>query len=141
MINRLSESQTLSSVQLTREMNQVRQELRDMKEMLNRVHSRSGSSARRRRSIFFRSRRSAPEPAEQEKPKPAVSLDDLLTLLPHLSNAFPQLKNPKVAESLKILSNPAVLSLIQQFLANGGLQSLKGRTATPVNRRERRLLF
>lgn len=137
-MNRLADTQNSNSEQMVREMSQVRQELRDMKETLQRLKAKP-SEYSQRRSLLFRPRRRTPVPVEPEKPKPAVSLEDLLPLLPHLSSAFPQLKNPKVAESIKVLSNPAVLSMIQQFIANGGLQVLKGKPVTPVSRRERRL--
>lgn len=122
-----------------REMNQVRQELQDMKDTLGRLKARSATEPRR--SLLFGARR-RPIPVQPvpEKTKPAFSLEDLLPLLPHLSGAIPQLKNPKVADSIKVLSNPAVLSMIQQFVANGGLNMLKG-PVEPVSRRERRGLF
>nr|WP_253726051.1 hypothetical protein [Brevibacillus borstelensis] len=115
-------------------MHQVRQEIQEMKATLDRLKVRQPSQ--RRRGGLFGRRRSIPVELEPPKPKPALPLEDLLPLLPQLGNVIPQLKNPKVAESVKVLSNPAVIAMIQQFLANGGL---KGRTVTPVSRRERRI--
>lgn len=112
-----------------------------MKNTLGRMNVKSSSSRQRRGSFLFGPRRSYVPPKEVEKPKPVFSLEELLPLLPHLSNTFPQLKNPKVAESIKILSNPAVMSIIQQFLANGGLNMLTGKQVETVSKRERRGLF
>ncbi|MFD2369594.1 hypothetical protein ACFSO0_06415 [Brevibacillus sp. GCM10020057] len=138
-MNKLAQEQNSSNEQLMREINHVRQELQEMKNALVKMNARSGGG-QRRGSILFGPRR-PPAPKEVEKPKPAFALEDLLPLLPHLSSAFPQLKNPKVAESIKVLSNPAVLSLIQQFLANGGLNMLSGNQVETVSRRERRGWF
>lgn len=140
MLHRIADSTHVSNEQMLREMGEVRQELKDMKEQLNRLKARP-SGTTQRRSILFRPRSTVPVQAEAEKPKPVLSLEDLLPLLPHLSSAFPQLKNPKVADSIKVLSNPAVLSMIQQFVANGGLNVLKQKPVTQVSRRERRGLF
>lgn len=139
MMNRLADSTHVSNEQMLREMSEVRQELKDMKEQLGRLKAKP--SVTQRRSILFRPRSTVPVQVEPEKPKPVLSLEDLLPLLPHLSSAIPQLKNPKVADSIKILSNPAVLSMIQQFVANGGLSALKQKQVTQVSRRERRGLF
>lgn len=138
-MNKLARDHTVSNEQMMREMNQVRQELQDMKNALGRMNARS-STSQRRGSFLFGARR-PPAPKEVEKAKPAFALEDLLPLLPHLSSAFPQLKNPKVADSIKLLSNPAVMSMIQQFLANGGLNMLTGKQVEQVSRRERRGLF
>lgn len=139
MMNRLADSTHVSNEQMLREMSEVRQELKDMKEQLGRLKAKP--TVTQRRSILFRPRSTVPAQVEPEKPKPVLSLEDLLPLLPHLSSAIPQLKNPKVADSIKILSNPAVLSMIQQFVANGGLNALKQKQVTQVSRRERRGLF
>lgn len=138
-MNKLAREHHSSNEQMMREMNQVRQELQEMKNALGKMNARPGGG-QRRTSILFGPRRPL-APKEVEKPKPAFALEDLLPLLPHLSGAFPQLKNPKVAESIKVLSNPAVMSLIQQFLANGGLNMLTGNQVETVSRRERRGLF
>ncbi|CAJ1004323.1 MULTISPECIES: hypothetical protein [Bacillales] len=131
-MNQLADAQYTSKEQIISEMDQVRSELQEMKETLNRLKVQP--VPRRRGSIFGRRRR-APVQVEPEKPK--LSLEDLLPLLPHLSSAFPQLKNPKVAESIKVLSNPAVIAMIQQFLANSGLT---GKSVTQASRKERRFL-
>ncbi|WP_339186232.1 hypothetical protein NST37_02965 [Brevibacillus sp. FSL K6-6036] len=133
-IHRIAEAHTTSNEQVMREMHQVRQEIQEMKATLDRLKVRQPSQ--RRRGGLFGRRRSIPVELEPPKPKPALPLEDLLPLLPQLGNVIPQLKNPKVAESVKVLSNPAAIAMIQQFLANGGL---KGRTVTPVSRRERRI--
>ncbi|WP_312114498.1 hypothetical protein [Brevibacillus reuszeri] len=138
-VNKLADAQNSSSAQMLREMNQVRQELQDMKDTLGRLKARPLPD--QRRSLLFGGRRQTiPVQPIPEKTKPAFSIEDLLPLLPHLSGAFPQLKNSKVADSIKVLSNPAVLSMIQQFVANGGLNMLKG-PVEQVSKRERRGLF
>lgn len=139
-MNKLARDYQVTNEQMMREMSQVRHELQEMKNTLGRMNSRPGTG-QRRGSILFGPRRSSLVPKEVEKPKPAFALEELLPLLPHLSNTFPQLKNPKVAESIKILSNPAVIAMIQQFLANGGLNMLTGKQIETVSRRERRGLF
>ncbi|RNB55683.1 hypothetical protein EDM57_14400 [Brevibacillus gelatini] len=138
-MHKLADAHNESNAQMMREMNQMKQDLQDMKDTLGRL--KAASSQQPRRSILFGARRRPihVQPV-QEKPKPAISLEDLLPLLPHLSGAIPQLKNPKVADSIKVLSNPAVLSMIQQFISNGGLNMLKG-PVEEVSRRERRGLF
>lgn len=140
-MNKLARDHNSANEQVLREMVHVRQELQDVKNTLGRMSNKSSSGPRR--SLFFGPRRRSPAQHElMAKPKPAFSLEDLLPLLPHLSDAFPQLKNPKVAESIKVLSNPAVMAMIQQFMANGGLSMLTGKQVEEVNRRERRgLLF
>ncbi|QRG70419.1 hypothetical protein JNE38_02705 [Brevibacillus choshinensis] len=138
-MNKLARDHTFTNEQMMREMIHVRQELQDMKNALGKMNTKSGTT-QKRGSLLFGARR-PPAPKEVEKPKPAFALEDLLPLLPHLSSAFPQLKNPKVAESIKVLSNPAVVSMIQQFLANGGLNMLTGKQVEQVSKRERRGLF
>lgn len=138
-MNKLTDAHNTSNAQMIREMNQVRQELKEIKETLGRLNTRSSVAGQRRSILFGRRRRQ--QQIEPEKQKPALPLEDLLPLLPHLSGALPQLKSPKVAESLKVLSNPAVLSMIQQFLANGGMNLFKGKQITQVSRRERHGLF
>jgi hypothetical protein len=128
----LAEAQNSNNEQIIREMDQVRIELQEMKETLNRLKVQPPAQRR----PLFRRRRRVPVQVEPEKPKLSLSLEDLLPLLPHLSGAFPQLKNPKLAESIKVLANPAVMAMIQQFLANSGLT---GKSVTQVSRRERRL--
>ncbi|MDF2679734.1 MAG: hypothetical protein K0R47_924 [Brevibacillus sp.] len=139
-MNKLSRDQTVTNEQMLREMNQVRQELQDMRNALARMNSRP-STGQKRGGFLFGARRPLPAQKQVEKAKPAFALEDLLPLLPHLSGAIPQLKNPKVAESIKVLSNPAVMSMIQQFLANGGLNMLTNKQVETVSRRERRGLF
>lgn len=137
-MNKLAVSQESNSERVAQEIGEVRRELRDMREVLNGLQDRR-SAQRQRRVSLFRPRSSRRAPVEPEKPKPSISLEDLLPLLPHLSSALPQVKSGKVAESLKILSNPAVLSMIQQFIANGGLQGMKQKQENIPYRRGRRL--
>ncbi|WP_421617221.1 hypothetical protein ACAF76_019075 [Brevibacillus sp. TJ4] len=137
-MNKLAVSQESNSERVAQEISEVRQELRDMRVVLNSLQERR-SAQRPRRVSLLRPRLSRRAPVEPEKPKPSLSLEDLLPLLPHLSSALPQVKSSKVAESLKILSNPAVLSMIQQFIANGGLQGLKQKQEPAASRRDRRL--
>lgn len=131
-MNQLAEAHNSSKEQIISEMDQVRIELQEMKETLNRLKVQPPAQ---RRGPLFRRRRRVPVQVEPEKPKLSLSLEDLLPLLPHLSGAFPQLKNPKVAESIKVLANPAVMAMIQQFLANTGLT---GKSVTQASRKERR---
>lgn len=119
-------------------MNSVRQEIQEVKEMLDQLKSRQTRPIRR--GIFTKRRRPMPEEDHVEtavKAKQTLPLDELLPLLPHLGGVIPQLKNPKVQETIKILSNPAVAGMIQQFVANGGLNALKGKTYTQARSRSR----
>jgi hypothetical protein len=117
-MNQLADMHNSSNAQIIQELNSVRVELEQMKEALNREKTRPET---KRRGSLFRGRRAEPEQLEPEKPKLSIPLGELLPLLPHLGGVIPYLMNPKVAESMKILSNPAVITMIQQFLANGGL--------------------
>ncbi|KQL43445.1 hypothetical protein AN963_28740 [Brevibacillus choshinensis] len=139
-MNKLARDHTVTNEQVLREMNHVRQDLLEMKNTLGRMNTRP-SGGKRRGSFLFGARSPFSAPREVEKAKPAFALEDLLPLLPHLSGAIPQLKNPKVAESIKVLSNPAVMSIIQQFVANGGLSMLTNKQAETASKRERRGLF
>ncbi|MFF0829690.1 hypothetical protein ACFYU8_22715 [Brevibacillus sp. NPDC003359] len=140
-INKLADAQHTNNAQMMKEMSQVRQELQDMKNTLGRLKQAPPRNTGERRGFLFGGRRNgAPVETVSQPQKPAISIEDLLPLLPHLGDAIPQLKNPKVADSIKVLSNPAVLSLIQQFLANGGLNMLK-KPVQEVSRQERRGFF
>ncbi|TKI57657.1 hypothetical protein E8L90_20690 [Brevibacillus antibioticus] len=140
-INKLADAQHTSNEKMMREMNQVRQELQDMKNSLARLKQAPPRSTGERRGLLFGGRRNTAQVEAVPPPqKPAISIEDLLPLLPHLGDAIPQLKNPKVADSIKVLSNPAVISLIQQFLANGGLNMIK-KPIQQVSRQERRGFF
>ncbi|WP_228728267.1 hypothetical protein [Brevibacillus composti] len=134
-IHRIAEENSASNEQVMREMQQVRRDIEEMKETISRIKVKQPS--RSRGGVLFGRRRSIPVELEPPKPKPALPLEDLLPLLPQLGAVIPQLKNPKVAESVKVLSNPAVIAMIQQFLANGGL---RGRSAAPVSRRDGRMI-
>ncbi|USG66324.1 hypothetical protein NDK47_03040 [Brevibacillus ruminantium] len=141
-INRIAESQNSGNEQVLREMQQMRSDIQEMKDTLSRIQVKK--PFRPRGGFLFGRRRSTPVEIEPPKPKSALPLEDLLPLLPQLGGVIPQLKNPKVSESIKVLSNPAVIAMIQQFLANGGLGGLggfglKGKGITPVSRRERRI--
>lgn len=122
--NQFSDAHASSNEQIIRELGSVRQDLQEVKEVLNRLRV---TPQRQRRSLLFgRRRQHIPVQIEPEKPKLTLPLDQLLPLLPKLGGMIPQLKNPKVAESIKVLSNPAVMGMIQQFLANGGTQATGG---------------
>ncbi|MFS0558481.1 hypothetical protein [Brevibacillus sp. 179-C9.3 HS] len=110
-----------------------------MKNTLGRLKQAPPRISGERRGFLFGGRRNTAQ-VESVQQKPAISIEDILPLLPHLGDAFPQLKNPKVADSIKVLSNPAVLSLIQQFIANGGLNMIK-KPVQEVSRQERRGFF
>ncbi|MFF2532776.1 hypothetical protein ACFVS2_28345 [Brevibacillus sp. NPDC058079] len=140
-INKLADAQHANNAQMMREMSQVRQELQDMKNTLGRLKQAPPRSTGERRGLLFGGRRNTAQVEAVTQPqKPAISIEDLLPLLPYLGDAIPQLKNPKVADSIKVLSNPAVISLIQQFLANGGLNMIK-KPVQEVSRQERRGFF
>ncbi|WJQ82128.1 hypothetical protein [Brevibacillus brevis] len=140
-INKLADAQHANNAQMMKEMSQVRQELQDMKNTLGRLKQAPPKATGERRSLLFGGRRNTAQVEAVPPPqKPAISIEDLLPLLPHLGDAIPQLKNPKVADSIKVLSNPAVISLIQQFLANGGLNMIK-KPVQQVSRQERRGFF
>lgn len=140
-INKLADAQHANNAQMMKEMSQVRQELQDMKNTLGRLKQAPPKSTGERRGLLFGGRRNTAQVEVVSPPqKPAISIEDLLPLLPYLGDAIPQLKNPKVADSIKVLSNPAVISLIQQFLANGGLNMIK-KPVQEVSRQERRGFF
>jgi hypothetical protein len=128
MMAEIAGSTSEQNSQLMREMSTMRQDMADIKGMLARFKPARSS----RRGLFGR-RRSIPVEIEPEtKTKGTLPLDELLPLLPQLGNVIPQLKNPKMAETLKVLSNPAVMGMIQQFLANGAfkrgaIKQVKGR--------------
>jgi len=98
----------------------LQQEVNEMKEMISRLKP---VQPKKRGGIFGGRRRVPvevlPEPVPVQNAKSGLQLEDLLPLLPQLSSVMPQFSNPKVAEAIKVLSNPAVLAMIQQFLANG----------------------
>ncbi|MET3291683.1 UNVERIFIED_CONTAM: hypothetical protein ABID98_004253 [Brevibacillus sp. OAP136] len=119
----------------------MRQDMALLKaELAKKNKERAGRSGFRPPRLFSRSRS---QPVVEEAPvqMPSIKLDDLLPLLPHLSGVIPQLGNPKVADAMKMLSNPAVMSLIQQFLQGnmGGL--LKQNSPTVVQTQRRRALL
>lgn len=117
-VSRLAETQSQQNAQVLQELADVRNSMEEMKTVLARL-----KPVGRRRGLFGR-RRSVPVYVEPEPANKAqtIPLEELMPLLPNLSGFIPQLKNPKFAEALKVLSNPAVIRMIQQFLANGGLR-------------------
>lgn len=142
-MNRLADAQDTSNARMMREISQVRQELQDMKDTLGRLKQpppQRKVGGVRRGLLFGGGGRPAPVQPTPQPVKSAISFEDLLPLLPYLGDAIPQLKNPKVADSLKLLSNPAVISMIQQFISNGGLNMLK-KPVAEVSQKERRGLF
>jgi hypothetical protein len=128
-LHQLSEAQKLSTDQLQQEITLVRENIREVKDILNQFKVVSADRSRRK-GLFSRRRSSIPVQVEPETKSP-IRLEELLPLLPQLSGMIPQLNNPKVAETIKILSNPAVVSMIQQFMSNGGL---KMKTEVPQQR-------
>lgn len=135
MLHQLMQSNEANIERVTTQNNQLLQELAtvqknmdEMRAVLTRLKPVQPSA--RRGGLFSRRRRSVPVTVEAEvKPKSSLPLEELLPLLPQLGGVIPQLNNPRVKETMKILGNPAVMGMIQQFLANGGL---KGKTLTPV---------
>lgn len=117
MVSQMSEEHKLSNEQVLQEMASVRQDIQDVKYILNQFRLAAGK--RSRRGLFSR-RRSIPVTVEPEVPnkQQMLRLDELLPLLPQLGGMIPQLKNPKVAETIRVLSNPAVAGMIQQFVAS-----------------------
>jgi len=122
-IERMTEAHSSGNAQVMREMSQMRQDIQSMKDKLNRVKISQPSQPRRGGFLFGR-RRPIPVQVEPPKPKLSLPLEELLPLLPQLGNMIPQLKNPKVADSIKVLSNPAVISMIQQFLTSSGFKGV-----------------
>ncbi len=117
------EKMTTQNDQLLQQIVMMQQNMDEMKSVLTRLKPVRPSSMG---GLFGRKRKSIPVTVEPEaKPKLSLSLDELLPLLPQLGGIIPQLNNPKVKETMKVLGNPAVVGMIQQFLANGGL---KGKT-------------
>ncbi len=127
-LNRLEEAHNARSEKLLSEVQAMRLDIDEVKGLLTRF-----KPARSRRGLLF-SRRSIPVEVEAAPSgKTTMKLEELLPLLPQLGSVVPQLNHPKMAETLKILSNPAVIRMLQQFLANGGL----GKAATPARGRHR----
>lgn len=89
--------------------------LRSDMEEIKQLTSRLKPAKRGPRGLFGRRRRSIPVEVE-EHVKPSFSFPELLPLLPQLGKSIPQLNNQKVMEGIKILSNPAIMSMVQQFL-------------------------
>ncbi|UFJ40925.1 hypothetical protein LOK74_23555 [Brevibacillus humidisoli] len=127
-VNQIREANAAQSEQVMAELATLRQHVDDIKQMVERL-----KPAKSRGRGLFKRRRSVPVEVAQTPPEQTLSVDQLLPLLPQLGKFIPQLKNPKATETLKVLSNPAVMSMIQQFLANGS--AVKAR---PVSRTTRR---
>ncbi|MGC5325309.1 hypothetical protein [Brevibacillus sp. SYSU BS000544] len=110
---------------LLRELAAVQKNVNEMRSSISRLKPVSPSA---RRGLFGRRRQTVPVVVENEpKQKLSLPIEDLLPLLPQLGGVIPQLNNPKVKETMKILGNPAVMGMIQQFMANGGLSGLTGK--------------
>ena len=138
MLHRLMQSNEVNIERVTTQNNQLLQELAIVQKSMDEMRSvltrlRPVAPSVRRGGLFSRRRSSVPVTVEPEvKPKLSLPLEDLLPLLPQLGGVIPQLNNPKVKETMKLLGNPAIMGMIQQFLANGGL---KGKTqALPKGR-------
>ncbi|NGQ96006.1 hypothetical protein G3578_12645 [Brevibacillus sp. SYP-B805] len=119
-LHQLTEAHKASSDQLQQEIAQVNQNLQEVKEILNQFKV-VASSRRKRRGLLSR-RRSIPVQVEPETN--GTSPIRLEELLPQLGSLIPQLKNPKVAETIKLLSNPVVFSMIQQLMSSGANKGL-----------------
>ncbi|MFM1653856.1 hypothetical protein ACI7RC_17380 [Brevibacillus sp. B_LB10_24] len=132
-LQQMNEVQSSRQEQLSAEMSSLRQELGEVKEIVSRfkpVQSGGRGSLGRRKKTPI---------TVEEPPKTALPIQDLLPLLPQLVETVPQLKKMKVAESMKLLSNPVVMNMIQQFIANGGLKLLKTKALPePAESRRRR---
>ncbi len=130
-MNQFTETQRLSNDRFQHELTSVRQNIDEVKEMLEQF--RVVSARRSRRGFLSRRNRSIPVEVvtAETSGKPQIRVDELLPLLPQLGGVIPQLNNPKVAETIKILSNPAVAAMIRQFMATNGL---KGKAAVPAKR-------
>lgn len=127
-VSQIRQASIEQSQQVMAELSTLREDVHEIKQLVERlkpVQSRRG---------LFRKRR-IPVEVEPAPAQPALPVDQLLSLLPHLGKVIPQLKNPKAAETLKILANPAVMSMIQQFLANSS--GVKTRPASRVTHRVR----
>lgn len=119
------EKMAIQNEQLLRELASVQKNMNEMKSTISKLKPVNPSV---RRGLFGRKRPSVPVVIENEpKQKLSLPIDELLPLLPQLGGVIPQLNNPKVKETMKILGNPAVMGMIQQFLANGGLSGLTGK--------------
>lgn len=113
------EKMAFQNEQLLKELAVVQRDMDEMKLALTRLKPAKSSV---RRGLFGRRRPSISVVEEMEtKPKLSLPIEELLPLLPQLGGVIPQLNNPKVKETMKILGNPAVMGMIQHFLANGGL--------------------
>lgn len=132
-MNQLTETQRLSHEQFQQELISVRQNIDEVKGLLQQF--KVVSSQRSSRRGLLSRRRNRPIPVEvvqvEASAKPQLRIDELLPLLPQLSGMIPQLNNPKVAETIKILSNPAVAGMIRQFMANN---ATKGKAVVPAKR-------
>jgi len=132
-MNQMTETQRLSNDKFHQEITVVRQNIDEVKEILQQFKVVSRSKREPRKGLFSRRRRQIPvEVVPETTVKSPLRLDELLPLLPQLGGMIPQLNNPKVAETLKILSNPAVAAMIQQFMANSGG---KAKAMVPARRR------
>ncbi|MBO8164032.1 MAG: hypothetical protein H0Z34_09990 [Brevibacillus sp.] len=121
-INQIREANEAQSERLMAELVTLKDHVDHIRQMVERLKPASS-----RRGLFGRRRRI---PVEVEPPQPTLPVQELLPLLPQLGKFIPQLKNQKVAETLKVLSNPAVVSMIQQLMVNNG----GGSKARPVSR-------
>ncbi|WP_139491937.1 hypothetical protein [Brevibacillus dissolubilis] len=137
LLAQLTDSNISMSDQLSRNIASLQGEMNEIKSMLSRLKPPSPKRPPRRRGLF--GRRPMPVPIEVEtsgpKGKNSIPLEELLPLLPQLGSFIPQLNTPKMQDTVKILSNPAVIGMIQQFINKGGL---KGANLLPVKGNVRR---
>jgi len=124
-VSQIRQANLEQSQQVIAELATLREDVQEIRQMVERL-----KPAKPRRSLFRK--RKIPVEVEPAPAQQTLPVDQLLPLLPHLGKLIPQLKSPKAAETLKILANPAVMSMIQQFLANSS-----GVKVRPVSSRTR----
>lgn len=131
----MSESQRKSQDKVELEIAEVKQNIAEVKEMLQQSKAVAASKRSGRKGLFSRPRQTIPVEIQPEPTiKAPIGLDELLPLLPQLGGMIPQLNNPKVAETLKILSNPAIAGMIRQFISTSGGKT-KGNEVVPLKKK------
>lgn len=141
LVSQLKEENLQYNDQLTRQLTSLHQEFSEIKEIMSKLkptNNKRGSFGKRSKPVPVQV-----EPEPPAKPKSGFSLEevlpllpDVLPLLPYLGGVIPQLNGEKMADALKLFSNPAVTSMIQQFIANG-LPKIE----QPVEQNKRRKLL
>ncbi|GAA4725050.1 hypothetical protein [Brevibacillus fulvus] len=110
-VNQLAKSNQQSYEQLLREVSAVRQEISEVKEMLDGLKERP----RRRTRLFSRrpSKRVSSVPETQRQTAANLPVEQLAPLMPQLRALLPQVNQSNLAEVLK---NPALSGLLKQFM-------------------------